>query len=572
MINTSRISSGFDVELQLGANWFRTALDLLNEHKLLGPPAFPIIITDVQISFEEDWDLQINVFGLAEPVFAKAELSEDGNSLTLTTSLPAVPPKTIPFGVLQHLSAPPLLVKRRGDADHEDVMAILANLDIHAEDQDEEPRDLRVDPLPRGDQNGTRSFLPKGKDVAFGMPNETFTRFANNIWHTQLRADDGTHPLPDKANKKGDWSKVTMNASGGKIQIKLEGDIPVDSPIIDVVPDPHVTITLNITPIIENGALRFSIEPETDVDTGLLGDIFGAITGGLGGGIVGGVIGFIVGLVTGGVLGAILAGLAIGAGIGLVVGIIVIEVVEVVVEGMVQKEIKAKIDGKPVADLLCQENGIVRIATPVQEGGFNLSVLDSIPASVPISTLNPPDEFLYKQILLVTSLYDDIIANGDGFAVAGISGTAEKFLPEVVTVKSFNYEDEILDSITYRRSNGKQQTLSIEEVFERSAEGELKAPFKLFAKPENASLRIPGGKLACVTLKPIAIHSNKNIVQQIQFDNGLRLEVDDAIRLQDSAAIIVTGFQLIHPKDYNPYFRAKADFAVDNNFESLPQF
>ncbi|MEO8148571.1 MAG: hypothetical protein ABI723_13075, partial [Bacteroidia bacterium] len=358
MISTTRISSGFDVELQLGANWFRTALELLNEHKLLGPPGLPILILDVQITFEPGWDLQINVFGLDEPVFAKAELSDDGNSLILTTSLPLVPPKTIPFGVLKDLAGPPVLVKRGGDADHEAAMILLANLNIHAESQSQEPLDLSVTQFIRGNPEDAISFLPLGKDVAFGMSKETYKRFANNIWHTQLRANDGTHPLPDLENKKGDWEKVTMTASGGKIQIKLEGNVPVDSPIIDVVPDPHVTITLNITPkLTDDGQLTFSIDPDTDVDTGLLGDIFGALTGALGGGIVGGIIGFIVGLVTGGILAAVLTGLVIGAGIGLVVGIIVIEVAEVVVEGIIQKEIKAKINGEQLPSLLCGKNG-----------------------------------------------------------------------------------------------------------------------------------------------------------------------------------------------------------------------
>src|SRR3990170_5767856 len=111
-MNTTRISSGFDVELQLGAKWFRTALDLLNEHKLLGPPGLPIVILDVQITFEPGWDLQIDVLGLDDPVFAKVELSADGSSMTFTTSLPLVPPTTIPFSVLQNLSGVPVLVKR----------------------------------------------------------------------------------------------------------------------------------------------------------------------------------------------------------------------------------------------------------------------------------------------------------------------------------------------------------------------------------------------------------------------------------------------------------------------------
>jgi hypothetical protein len=62
------------------------------------------------------------------------------------------------------------------------------------------------------------------------------------------------------------------------------------------------------------------------------------------------------------------------------------------------------------------------------------------------------------------------------------------------------------------------------------------------------------------------------VVQEIEFPGGLRLKVPDAVALQDAAALIVTGYQLIHPRDYDPYYRAKADFYKDNNFESLPKY
>ncbi len=80
------------------------------------------------------------------------------------------------------------------------------------------------------------------------------------------------------------------------------------------------------------------------------------------------------------------------------------------------------------------------------------------------------------------------------------------------------------------------------------------------------------GKLVCVCLKPVAIHQDETIVQEIEFENGLQIKVSDAIALQDAAVIVVTGYQLIHPRDYNAYYRAKADFFKDNNFESLPKF
>lgn len=572
-MNTSRISSGFDVELQLGAAWFRTAIKLMNDNGLLAPPGLPVIISDLCIVFEPDWDLAISILGLTEPVFVKVALNDAGNELSLTTNMAVIPPTTIPLALIDNLSGSPVLTKKRGDTEHEDVMILLANMKIHAEPQNERPRNLDTNPLSRGDADAAQSFLLKGHDIAFGISSAALSRFANNLWHTELRAENGSHPLPNEENKQGEWRRVHMFASGGKIKIVLEGEVPIDSPIIDVVPDAQVKITLTLTPVLENGTLTFSIDPETDVDTGLLGDLFGAIAGALGGGVLGGIIGFIVGLVTGGILGAVLAGIAIGAGIGLAAGIIAIEIIEVVVEGKVQREIKAKINGERLPNILCSESGLVQIATPNHEGGFDLSVLDSIPTSIAIHTDNPADEFLYKKSLLVTSNYDEFTADTGGFALAGRSGTDVKFQPERVAVRRFNYQGETLESVTYvRLHDNREQTLALADVLARSSEGELQAPFRLFVKPDGASLRIPEGQLACVTLQPLGIRQEKTVVQEIEFANGLRLRVPDAVRLQDSAAIYIMGYQLIHPRDYNAYYRAKADDSLDNNFEALPKF
>lgn len=142
----------------------------------------------------------------------------------------------------------------------------------------------------RGDATAAQTFLEIGKDAAFGLGRVTLERFANDIWHTQLRADDGSHPLPDEDHKRGSWSKVTgRSTNGGDIQFVLEGDIPVDSPLVDVVPDPHVVITLTLTVSLDQGRLMFEID--TDIDTGLLGDLFGGLVGAAAGAIVGLIVG-----------------------------------------------------------------------------------------------------------------------------------------------------------------------------------------------------------------------------------------------------------------------------------------
>lgn len=562
MIN-GRITSGFDIELQLGANWFRTAFELLVDKQVLDTGGLPVIISDAQVVLDPVWDLQLDIVGLPAPLLARADLDAAGDELTITTNNPLIAAQTVPFGALKGLAEPPVKAKLAGDADHQNVIGFLANFDIHAEPQSQ-------DPLPdgeflqRGDPAAAQSFLAIGQDIAFGMSSQTLQRFANNIWHTTLRADDGSHPLPDADDKKGEWAKVTGRADGGKIKIVLEGDIPVDSPLIDVVPDPHVTITLTLSAKLDAGKLSFTIGTDTEVDTGLLGDLFG----GLAGAAAGAIVGLIVGVFTGGLL----VGVLVGAGIGFVVGVIAIEVAEYVVEGIVQRQIKAKIDGAPVADIHCCDQGVVEIATPATDDGFNLSILDAIPSSISIHNDNPADEPLYAENLLVTADYDDLTIDGAGFGVAGRSGPGQLFTPEIVSVRSFNYAGDRLESVTYLRSDGPEQTLATEEVMARAGAGELRPPFTILVKPQEAQLRRPQGKLACVCLRPIRIRRDDTVIQEIEFDGGARLRVPDAIALQDAGAIVVTGYQLIHPRNYHAYYRAKADFVTENNLESLPEF
>jgi hypothetical protein len=562
-MQTSRISSGFDIEFQLGANWFRTAIELLVEKGVIDTGGVPVIITDIAVIMDPEWDLAIQLAGLGQ-MRVKVDLNNDGTELILTTDNPLIPPQHVPFGALKGLAEPPAKAKVAGGSNHQNTVVFLANLDIHAEPQSGPPLpDGEI--LPRGDATAAQSFLEIGKDVALGLGSGTLERFANDIWHTTLRADDGSHPLPDAEHQRGSWSLVTGRCtSSGDLQFVLEGDIPVDSPLIDVVPDPHVVITLTLGVAIVQGRLVFSIDTDTDVDTGLLGDLFGGLVGAAAGAI----IGLVVGLFTGGLLIAVL----VGAGIGFIVGVIAIEVVEYVAEGIVQREIKARIDGEQLPDVLCCDHGVIQIATPSTEDGFNLSVLDAIPSSISIHDENPPDEDLYRQSLLIGSVYDDVTVDAAGFGAAGISSPIEVFTPEVASISSFNYVGGQLQSITFEREEGAQQTLQLQEVFDRVSKGGLQAPLVIRQRPGDASLHIPNGKLASVCLEPTRIRRENTIIREFEFLNGARLLVPDAVALQDAAVIALRGYQLIHPRNYHPYFRAPADSTVANNLESLPTF
>jgi hypothetical protein len=566
MINTNRISSGFDVELQLGSGWFHTALARLAEEGVLAGN-IPITIGSVTITPEDDeWDLLITlnaeVPGIPTPSEARAAvtISADGTELIITTDSIFMPEKTIPFGALGDLPQPPTLVKLPGNDEHEHVMAILANMNIQAVAQSEEPR-APDDFFERGDAVAAQSFLPTGSHIVFGIGAVGYQRFANNLWHTQLRAADGTHPLPDAENRAGNWSSVSLTADGDRLKLQLEGDIPVDSPIIDLIPDPHVTIKIWLRPGLNTeGGIEFEIETEANIDTGLLGDLFV--------GFVGGLVGLVIGLFTGG------WGFLIGFAIGAAIGVIVLEIAEAVAGLAVNGVIRARLNGQPVREILCCENGIVQAAMPNPDAeSFNLGLLNTIPVSIPIH-FDRPDNELFERTLLVSTSYDeeDTTVNGDGFAMAGGSLSTEVFRPLPAQITNATYDEEVLQTLEYLTDDGTVMVLTREEVLARAAEAELVAPFRVFTRPDDVTLRIPQGRLATICLHPQRIHREETIIKEIEFENGLHLKVPDAVALQDAAASVLAQFQLIHPRDYHAYYRARADDILGNNFEKLETY
>lgn len=80
MVDTSRINSGFDVELMLGGQWFLTALNALNDNGLLDlPPGVSIV--GVSVIMDADFDLEIDVVLLK----VKAKMEIVGNNFSFTT-------------------------------------------------------------------------------------------------------------------------------------------------------------------------------------------------------------------------------------------------------------------------------------------------------------------------------------------------------------------------------------------------------------------------------------------------------------------------------------------------------
>lgn len=545
MVDTSRIQSGFDAELQLGRLWFLTAIQALIDNGVIELPDI-VSITDVQIIDDPDWDLEmqtnigITVNASVEIIDNKFVFTTDFDDNDFEIDLPN-------FG---QLAAPPLLQKVIGDNDFENVMSLLINLDLRASAQNEEPLPAG-DHLQRGNPDNAVTFLPNGQHVALGLAKESFRRFANNIWHTELRDDDGSHPLPQPGeDKKGDWKRVKVSLNKHRIKFTLEGEVP-----IDLWPDADVSLELKLKPKLENGKLTFAIDTDLDVDTGFWGDVL-AFT-------VGALLGLLIAIFTGGLV--LVPALGLGA-------VIILEVAEYVVGEVIERRIVARdSDGRQLTHQVCSEE-IVKFGFPQPtDDGISIGALDAIPTSIPV--FNDTDDALFIRTVAIAAIYDEITLDGKGLAVAGKSEPAELFEPQVARLVESTYEQDDLKQLRYTvPSTGDEVTLELDEVMVRLSDNELRPPVKAESELDDLVLDIPSGKLCCPCLKPTHIRRVDTVITRIRFDTGLELNTADAVRLQDNAGVYLQGLQLIHPSNANPYFRAPANQTEEDNFEELPEF
>lgn len=579
MIDTTRITSGFDIEINLGAGWILTALRALHEAgRLLPeelPPPFPpdaeLTIDAVEINPDgpRDITVTVTVSGVPAPltILASLELQdgEDGTELVVDTTIPNTDPIVIPFDALTGLAGTPVLRKLRGDDGIDPSFAVLANLDMTVIPQDidpdsEEGQDSAEELSERGNEFLAQSFLPTGSDIALGLATDNYPRFANDIWHTELRADDGSHPLPDEEDRRGEWNVVRMNPRSNGLRVVLKGTVP-----IDLFPDGEVTVTVDLVPHIEDGGLKFGFEIDTDIDTGLLGDLWAATLGGFAGLILG-----------------FLIGIGVGIGGGAILGVVALEVAEVIVNGEVRRQVRAQLEDEPPGPVLaCADDRVIveAVPHPDEDSGIALGPLDAIPRSIPIDDSNP--DLLHTKYVLVTTNYTDITTDRDGFAAAGTATAAERFVPRRASLVRMDTGDDgpqlVYETLDPDPEEDEppatlEVALALDEVIDRASAGNLNPPLRLHPLPGEADESLVDGKVPSVCLRATNVRRAQTVVTDIRFDTGLELTVPEAVALQDAGAIVVTGTQLIHPRNARPYFRAFPDGTTENNFENLPTF
>lgn len=555
MLNTNEIQSGFDAEIMLGKGWFLTAIQTLSQNGVLNLSIGTLTVTidDIEIIDNPLWDFNlITSFGGA----AQANLTISQGKFLFKTSLGQSFSIDIPS--LPNLSKQsPRLQKVMGDNLHENAIALLLNFDIYAWPQDYIlPLTITDDEKPtRGNVNNTISFLPKGEHIAVGIGKDTFQRFANHRWHTEMRAADGSHPLPSPQKKKqGDWKKVKVDTSSGSIKFILEGEVP-----IDIWPDADVTLKLKMIPkLTDEGKLVFAIDKDLDVDTGFWGDLLAFSIGAL--------IQFTAILITGG-----------GAAVLLPVtsalfSVCYLEIGEAIAEGVLTRRVILKdSNGKPINSLQCKEQ-ILQYAYPKPpEDSIDTGFLDAIPNSLPLHTdVSDP---LFNRVILVKNAFNDLKLDQDGLAVAGKSESSELYQIKIVTLNEAIYDGETLKQLMYKApSENDNIVLDIQNISDRLKTNDIQPPLKYNSKINDPDFLLPNGQLCCPCLNPSHIRRHEGIITRIKFDNGLELNVQDAISLQDAGGIFLKGLQLIHPKNEKPYYRSQANKTNEDNLESLPEF
>lgn len=554
MIDHSRIRTGYDLEILLGADYFLTVIggaydagqipseivvDEDSSLPVLRPTAVfimpegeaadievvvPVVLvdqTDVTLGLgvtiaankitldyrymDETTRGLIAFFGL---ITGKPDLLTQVEA-DLTESLNQDVPLDLVSGDVAELQ----VKKVAADGDFQAAYGLYLNLDIKIAAQSDPPEE---DFIARGNLNAAVSFLPGNRAFAVGVGLPTFPRLANNLWHDLgEEQDDGsiTHPVKDGQDTVGAYKSVSIVPGlAGSLRITIRSEI-----FIDFWPDADVTASFTFTPRTNNGILSVDIElVEFDADTGLLGDLLGFL--------IGGALGALIGLFFGPV------GVAIGASIGAGAGIATVEIGEVVAEGAFSDEVEEQADEAGVASMFS--------AFPVRKRLFS----------------DERDPFFIRHYEVV-NLFEEANVDllGMSFGGSAVMETVNEPVDTTIVDKTRGNSAASwngLEALTYRLASLGDVSMPMTEVLRR----------------------IPLEQLQRVRLRPTNVQREHTIVTDILFDSGVDLHVAETVALQDRGVLVLLGYQLIHPRNANPYYRAWADQRLDNNFESLPDF
>ena len=150
-----------------------------------------------------------------------------------------------------------------GTGNFQNVFALGMNLDLKTAPQNQRSEEEYNQ---RGNINRAVSFLPEGKASAVGIPIDTFRYMANDTWHG-FATSSNSHPFMVKGKKKGHYKSVSIGPAYGSIIISIKSEYCIDN-----WPDTDVTAIFTITPIIVSEKLNFDIKlQDFDADSGVGG-------------------------------------------------------------------------------------------------------------------------------------------------------------------------------------------------------------------------------------------------------------------------------------------------------------
>lgn len=127
----------------------------------------------------------------------------------------------------------------------------------------------------RGDTAKALNFLTNDKDLAFGMPGSIYFKLANDAFQklaeeTSKNSGIFRYPLRNNLNDKsgeitGKFTSVSIFADSGNFIIKISGEYFIDTPVVDIVPDPSFDVYIYCIPIITNGVITWKFDYDFDI-------------------------------------------------------------------------------------------------------------------------------------------------------------------------------------------------------------------------------------------------------------------------------------------------------------------
>ncbi len=562
-MNNKRVKSGYDVEINLGGEFFKNIIsaafdakkipneiiDGQNKIEIKKPKNAFItynvegadleIVTDVEYNGLQLYDVEIylslkltkNKLAIEYVCLGEAMqtlLNGFGILGKINKKLKKAIKQKIDLKMISNKVDKFEIVKVRGGGGYENAIALLLNLKIKINSQSQRPEKKYI---PRGNKNDAISILPKKHSFYIGVSKESFSRFANNAWHSMGEEIEYTIPFTDKKEKLwvhpikdgeetvGHFDSLTIKPKKGYIELKMKGVV-----VIDWWPDADIEVVFHITPKIVKEKLNVDVKlVKFDADTGILGDILGFI--------VGGILGAIIGFFTGGPVGA-----AVGGGIGAVGGVATVEITESVLESSFSDKIEDKAKEANIFD-----------------------IFSSLPLKIKLFT-DSSDNFFDKEFYL-ENYFTGLKCNTDGLSFGGGTKvtTAIKLFYLKIKKIYFNSASEFkkyqgIEKIKYeiQREDDKKitETLEIAEVLKRVKNGQIKKS----------------------PLDPQKVNRQKTVVKFIKFKYNIILNIDQATFLQKKGVSYVARYGFVEPKNAHSYFRGQADNRLDNNFENLPKF